>query len=187
MHFPFVESCPESYPRMPGLYAELFDTPWEQSPRTVWFCSDRCEESYCFSGDFEYSFCDCCGRKVCSQNPSNGWQVQYRSHRELGEVCLRCYEEEITKNGQPRSDFEGNQILGGMFFSWGNREPVAAGFDEVEGFSDCYITNHDSARRYNSHALGLVNSGHKVLTAYERMGIGGTEGYITMMSKPIKR
>jgi hypothetical protein len=120
LHFDFVNYCYENEPRMPGVYAELFDTPWEDKGREAWFCGDECEHLYRFSGDFEYPECDSCGRAVCTQNPSNGWHVQYRDHSELGRICLRCYEREILENGQPRADFRGSSIEGGMFFSYGN-------------------------------------------------------------------
>lgn len=48
---------------------------------------------------------------------------------------------------------------------------------------DYFVNGAESAKRYNRKALELVDSGNKVLTAYERLAIGGLEGYITMMSK----
>ena len=98
-------------------------------------------------------------------------------------MCLRCYQDEILENGQPRSDFEGEEMGGGMFFSWGNREAKAAGFEEVEDFRDFYITNLASVLRYNSQALRLIDDGAQVITAYERMAIGGLEGYVTMLAR----
>ncbi|MBI4446884.1 MAG: hypothetical protein HY645_13385 [Acidobacteria bacterium] len=168
---------------MPGIFAELYDTPWQEQPRTAWFCSDACEEAYTSSGSFDYDWCDGCNRQICGQNPGNGWHVQFREHEELGYVCLRCYETEILENGQPRSDFEGSRIKGGMFFSHGNEEPKRTGFEEVSGFDDYFVATTQEAKKYNSHALSLIDHGRKVLTAYERMAIGGLEGYVTMMAK----
>lgn len=71
-----------------------------------------------------------------------------------------------------------------MFFSRGNPEPKAAGFLEVEGFRNYFIAGSVAAHRYNTHdALSLIDSGNKVITAYERLAIGGLEGYVTMMAK----
>jgi hypothetical protein len=168
---------------MPGIYALLFDTPWEDHGKEVWFCGDECEQQYRYSGDFDYPECDSCGRAVCTQNPANGWHVQYRDHSEIGDVCLRCYQDEILKNGQPRSDCPGKSVRCGMFFSYGNLEPKEAGFSEVPGFSDFFISYPESVSRYNTKALHLIDTGHKVLSAYERMAIGGFEGYVTMMVK----
>lgn len=155
-----------------------------ENSRTVWFCSDECEQTYCFSGDFESPTCEACQRQVCTQNPANGWHTQYRSHSDRGEICLRCYQDEVLKNGQPRSDFEGDQIRGGMFFSSGNREALAAGFKEANEFQDFYVTGRADAGKYNRHALALIDAGTQIVTAYERMAIGGLEGYITMLAKP---
>lgn len=168
---------------MPGLYAELFDTPWEKSPRMAWFCSDECEQAYCSSGEFDYLICEACARRVCEQNPHNGWHIQFRHNENLGYICVRCYQDEILKNGQPRADLESGSIYGGMFFSWGNTEPKDAGFQEVAGFRDYFVEGLESARKYNTHALSLIDGKCNVLTAFDRLAIGGLEGYITMMAK----
>jgi len=171
---------------MCGVWAELYDTPWEDEPRHVWFCSDECEDAYCNSGSFEYILCEGCYRKVCEQNPRNVWHLQFRDHPELGYICLRCYQDEILKNGQPRSDFEDDKIRGGMFFSYGNLEPKKVGFEEVQGFTNYFVRDAYSIRRYNSQALKRIDNGQKVGTAFERIGLW-LEGYITMMSKPTTR
>ncbi len=168
-----------------GLTAELYNTPWEKKPRNVWFCSEGCEESYCRSGSFDYVICTSCDREVCQQNPVNGWHVQFRNHEDLGYICLRCYEGEILKNGQPRSDFEGNQMKGGMFFSRGNLEAEDAGFEEVMGFRNYFVNGREHILKYNRTALDLIDSGHKVITGFERLRIGGLEGYVTMMYKSL--
>lgn len=103
--------------------------------------------------------------------------MQFRDHADLGWICLRCYQNEILDNGQPRTDYEGSRIHGGMFFSYGNPESRARGFDAVDGFSDYFVNSRTAAERYNSKTLALVDSGHVVLTAYERLAIGGLEGY----------
>lgn len=51
-------------------------------------------------------------------------------------------------------------------------------------FHDYFVGSGVEARRYNSKALQLIAVGGKVLTGYERMAIGGLEGYITMFAKP---
>ncbi|MDA2912537.1 hypothetical protein MYX77_01005 [Acidobacteriia bacterium AH_259_A11_L15] len=168
-----------------SIFAELYDTPWEDKPREVFFHSDECEEVYCRSGSFDYTECETCDRQVCEQNPRNGWMLQFRKHTDLGYICLCCYQDEILKNGQPRSDFEGHTIDGGMFFSYGNTEAQDAGFEEVPEFIDYFIRSADDVRPYNQHALKLIDTGHKVISGYERLAIGGLEGYVTMMSKAV--
>lgn len=165
-----------------GMHTELYDTPWEDKGRLLYFHSDECEQAYTNSGDFDYWTCDQCERQVCTQNPRNGWMWQYRNHADLGEICLRCYEKVILENGQPRIDFEGNKIAGGMFFSGDNREPLNAGFEEVDGFYNYFVQDGAAAKRYNRKALELIDASYKVITAYERLAIGGLEGYITMLA-----
>lgn len=125
-----------------------------------------------------------CTVNFAPQNPADGGHTQYRNHSDLGEICLRCYQDEVLKSGQPRSDFEGERVRGGMFFSSGNREPLAAGFEEVDGFRDFCVIGQADARKYNRHTLALIDASAQVMTAYERMAIGGLEGYITMLARP---
>lgn len=167
-----------------GMTAELFGTPWDEKPRVVFFHSEECEEAYCRSGSFDYVDCESCGRLVCEQNPANGWHWQFRDHSEIGYVCLRCYEKEVLENGQPASDFVSGSIRGGMFFSSDNHEPTDAGFAEVPGFETYFISSEGDALRYNAYALALTKDGHKVVTGFERLAIGGLEGYVTMFMKP---
>lgn len=168
-----------------GSFAELYDTPWEEKPREVFFHSDECEQAYCHSGSFDYLECEGCGRQVCEQNPANGWHAQFRDHADLGYVCLRCYEKEIMENGQPRTDFQDHRICGGMFFSGDNREPLNAGFEPVYEFQDYFINSADSARRYNKKALELIDESAKVVTGFERLAYGASEGYVSMFAKPM--
>lgn len=166
-----------------AVVSELYPTPWVDKPKEAWFCSEQCETDYLYTGDFQYRQCGECSRMVCQQNPSNGWMWQFREHAELGDICLRCYESEILRNGQPRCDFESDHIGGGMFFNGGNPEPKAKGFREVPGFRNFYVTGSDTARRYNAEAIELIDRHYKVITCYESLAIGGLEGFITMMAK----
>jgi hypothetical protein len=170
-----------------GGFAELYDTPWDEKPKVRYFHSEECEEAYTKSGSFDYAECEKCGRTVCEQNPANGWMWQFRNHPELGYIDLRCYQKAILEHGQPRSDFTGSQIRGGMFFCWNNTEAREAGFEEVSDYSDFFVQTKDAARDFNRKALELIDSGHKVIIAMERMAIGNLEGYITLMSKPVPR
>ena len=92
-----------------------------------------------------------------------------------------------VENGQPRSDFENSTINGGMFFSYGNGEAHNAGFWEVPEFRNYFVNDGESARRFNMKALSLIDSEHKVITGYERLAIGGLEGYATMLAKEPER
>jgi hypothetical protein len=152
LHFPFEADCPESSPRHVGLSVELYDSPWQEYPMRSWFCSSACERAYLEDGDFRYEECNSCARQVCVRNPANGWQEHFRHHSGLGHACLRCYETEILENGQPRDDFEGDSISGGMFFSTGNQEAWDAGFQEFDPFVNYLISSRSDALMYNTHA-----------------------------------
>jgi hypothetical protein len=99
------------------------------------------------------------------------------------EICLRCYQEHIFENGVEREKLEAGEIPG-MFFNYGNPEPKQAGYEEVPGFSDHFINDERSADAFRRKALELMSSGYKVVIGYERLAIGGSEGYVTLMAKP---
>lgn len=158
-----------------------YDTPWEEEPVTKVFCSDDCGDSYMYEEPWAYFMCEKCDREVCEQNPRNGWHIQYRDYQG-DQVCLRCYESLILENGVEREKLKDGQIPG-MFFSYGNLEPLRAGYREMEGFRDFFISNQRSADRFRKKALDLMDQGKKVIIGYERMAIGGSEGYVTLMVK----
>jgi hypothetical protein len=75
-----------------------------------------------------------------------------------------------------------------MFFSGDNREPLRAGFEYVDGFRDYFVNGARTAQYFNEQALELIDSNFKVVTGYERLAIGGLEGYVSMFAKaPRKR
>jgi hypothetical protein len=67
-----------------------------------------------------------------------------------------------------------------MFFSTFNPEAREAGFEPVDGFDHFFVNDGRSAERYNAQAMKLIKEGARVITAYERLAIGGLEGYVTM-------
>jgi len=120
----------------------VYETPWDEEETEKHFCSEECEEAYLYTGDFSYFLCERCLREICSQNPSNGWHIQYREYD--GEIiCLKCYQEAILKDGVEREKLE-KGIIPGMFFSWDNREAKEAGYREVLGFTNFYIHDQES-------------------------------------------
>ena len=70
-----------------------------------------------------------------------------------------------------------------MFFSYGNTEPIQAGYKEVEGFKNFFVSCKWDADRFRNKALELMDQGKHVVIGYERMAIGGSEGYVTLMVK----
>jgi len=159
-----------------------YGTPWDEEGERLPFCSDDCMQEYFFGDhDFKYFHCDKCHRLVCEQNPRNGWHTQYRDleHDHYERVCLECYEEIIVAEGIPKKSFE-DQRLAGMFFNTGE---VPEGYKIVPGFENYFIRSEESIKRYCFKAIELIDQGHKVVTGYESLGLGGGEGYVTMFAK----
>jgi len=160
-----------------NISIDVFHTPWDDEPHTLKYCSEKCMDEDLFERhDFCYFYCHECGRVVCEQNPSQGYFTQVREIN--GEqYCLRCYEKIILKDGIDLETFEEGRISG-MFFSSGNPELIDAGYSEVKNVPG-FIRSQESINTYCEKAIELINDGYKVVTAYERMGMG-LEGYVTM-------
>ena len=161
----------------------VFDTPWDDEESEKPFCSDDCGDSYLYEGDFAYFTCGKCEREICEQNPRNGWHIQYRDYD--GQMtCLKCYQDLIIENGVEREKLE-EGFVPGMFFSFGNPEPLQAGYKEVDGFKNFYIRSQVSSETFRKKGLELMDQGKKVVIGYESLGIGGGEGYVTLMEKDL--
>lgn len=159
----------------------VYETPWDSTETEKHFCSEDCEQSYLYEGDFSYFMCEWCQREICGQHPRNGWHIQYREN-DGQTICLRCYEQAILENGVERQKLENGKIPG-MFFSHANIEPKEAGYLEVPGFRDFFINSEERLEEFRHKALSLIDEGYKVVIGYERLAIGGSEGYVTLMAK----
>jgi hypothetical protein len=162
----------------------VYETPWDDQDTGKLFCSEECADVYLYEGDFSYFWCEPCQRDICERHPANGWQVQYRMVDDE-QTCLRCYQDYIFENGVEREKVESGEIPG-MFFSYGNSEPKEAGYSEISGFSDYFISDSEKADRLRKKALELMDDCYKVVIGYERLAIGGSEGYVTLMAKKFK-
>jgi len=158
-----------------------FDTPWDDEPKLKYFCSDACGDSYMYEEPYAYFWCNECNREVCEQNPMNGWHIQYRDYDDET-VCLRCYEDLILENGVELEKIERGGIPG-MFFSWGNSEPIEAGYHVVPRFKNYHVNSQERADEFRVRAMELIDRGMKVVIGYESLAYGGGEGYVTMMAK----
>jgi len=165
---------------------DVWDGPFDDAPRTITVhhnrdggcgtCSERIYDSSW--SDFRYFDCEGCNRTICEQNPSNGWHAQYRIV-DGEQICLKCYEDELMEHGVNRESIE-NGTLPGMFFSGGNPEPLAAGY---EPHGDRFVSGDADA--VCQEVLALMDSGRQVIIGYESMGIGGGEGTVSLHSKAI--
>lgn len=163
---------------------ELFDTPWPDTGRLAYYCSDECfEKDSSSSGwsDFGYFSCEHCYRLVCERNPANGYMGQYRIVDECDQICLRCYEESLLESGQPDEDYDSDVIKGGMFFNRGNPELEGAGYECL--IPERRIAGGPDVDRWNTEAREHIAKGYQLVTAFESMGIGGGEGYISLYGK----
>ena len=177
---------------------EVYDSPWDEVPKTIYVCKEMpepfkkyygmtyresCEELLTDTSwaAFRYFTCDACQRMVISQCPSNGWHSYMRIVNECEQICLKCYEEDLYENGIPRESFEQNKIAG-MFFNRGDLQEH--GYEPVEGYQGFFVRGTEDAKKFCAKAIELIASGHKVAVDYERMAIGGLEGYVNLYTKP---
>jgi len=188
------EECGEMKDIRAMYIHELFDTPWDDKSRIAYLCktapkkirerhyAHSCEDLLSDSswGDFRYFVCEDCGREICEQNPSNGWHTQVRVVDDCIQLCLKCYEVMILRDGISRETLEEGK-LPGMFFSGNNSELTETGFECIEYY--VYIRGTADAKALCAKALTLVDT-HIVLFAYESMAIGGLEGYVSLYAKP---
>jgi hypothetical protein len=168
---------------------EVYDSPWGQPKEIHLHTRNELRENYSISceqalydehwSDFRFFQCSICNRIIIRQNPNNGWH-SYVRETENGDLCLRCWEEEIYQNGLPREVFEGGQIPG-MFYNRGGLKDH--GFEEVPGFDNFPITSGFKARAFCDAAIRVIDEGCLVAVDYERMAIGGLEGFVTMWAK----
>ncbi|MCW4050398.1 MAG: hypothetical protein NWE89_11760, partial [Candidatus Bathyarchaeota archaeon] len=101
-----------------ALKVELYDTPFDSAPDTVYFCSTLCYEAQIgnvYSKDFRYFTCPVCEREICEQNPANGWHVQYRVYQDE-QICNKCYEQICFEQGVDRKYFKDGTVHG-LFFN----------------------------------------------------------------------
>ena len=176
----FCDLCQEK-PARESQTRYAYDTPWSNEPKTLYFCSDDCGDTYMYEEPWAYFWCDACDREISEQHPYNGWQIQYRYY-DGEQICLRCYEKAILENGVERDKLESGRIPG-MFFSYGHTEPKQAGYEEVSGFRNYHVRDEGSAYQFRKKALELMDQGKKVVIGYERLAYGAGEGYVTLMAK----
>ena len=192
------EECGTNRRKWNTYELELYDTPWNEVPRIAYFCKNIPDSMYkkydsiryydsCVDllmdtslSDFRYFTCEICQRLVCYQNPRNGWHSQVRIINECEEVCLKCYEETILENGIDRDSFVNRQIKG-MFFSYGNTKLTEAGYKLI--IDNTFIHSQESVDNYCRTVIDLIDSGHKVVTGYGHLGLGGSEGYVSLFAK----
>ena len=170
---------------------DVFDSPFDTVPLKQFFhaTEEYDEDQNCYRrafdtgwGDFRLFVCDDCGRIINRQCPSNGWHSYVKTIDYDGnEICLDCYEKDILENGVPFESFKSGKVEG-MFAPKAEEN----GYEVVEGFKMFFINNRSSANEYCKKAIELIYAGYNILNDYERMAIGGLEGYVTMWAKKVR-
>ena len=177
---------------------DLFDTPWDDVGTRSYFCNDEfgpaegiddpndswnyyesCADVLTDTSwaDFRYFECVACYRTICEQNPRNGWMVQFRveDFEDYEQICLQCYQTELLENGVNREKIE-NGEMDGMFFNY--NDPV---LESWEKFIDYRFINSEKSRdSLLSEILENMDNDYKVIISYERLGIGGGEGTVSV-------
>lgn len=166
---------------------KIFNDPWATTPCTVRVhtgnddgdgdCFDKLTDTSWAS--FRYQECPICERMIVSQHLDNGWRSFFKTV-DGEEICIKCYQDIVLEDGHGTEPFEAGKIPGDFF----NSSSLSAhGWAQVSGFHGFFINGGDSAKRFCSQAQKLIKEGHRVLVDYGSMGIGGGEGYVTMMVK----
>lgn len=164
------------------LERELYNTPWDDKPRLVRFCSVACEEAYVDEGDFSYRECPICNREICVRNPANGYMYQFRTIDEDNmEMCLSCFQDHYLISGLSVEEIKSGGVKG-IFFD--HDELRKSGYKKVE--SNIRVDGSNLAN-LQSKALELIESGHQVLFDYGSLSIMGDEGYVNIWARPLDK
>lgn len=170
---------------------EHYNRPFEKNPNGDLFSSRfavECMEGSVYSKDFAFFECCSCGRTICQQDPSNGWYSQYRDIED-GQICLKCFEEDQSKNGVDIDEVIRTQRLKGMFFNKSELEEkkfkLLDGWDSVQiGMGRVSSTDPSSVFERLAEERDAGTFKNKiVIINYESMAIGGLGGYISIYVK----
>jgi len=178
-------NCEQPIYKKDGIATEWYDTPFKKEPVERVFCSNFCADGYkgqIYSKDFAYFTCCECERTICEQNPLNGWHVQWRPLDEgSGEqICLACYKKRLLESGLTDEEIASG-TMHGMFFN--TRDLDEAGFIEHSSHN---VKNTDDAKAVSEELKKLKAEGNIVLINYDRLAIGGLEGFIEVYYRPAK-
>ncbi len=162
------------------LYHEVYDSPWQEKPHKVYFCSTFCYESFIRGGysDFDYHECDWCGKCIIQKCPSNGYRNYFRIMNEDEHVCSKCYQEAIFEHGAEidRDRFNQGKIAGDFF---NISELEDHGFVRHVGIHAGYF----NCEEISKILLNMLDAGIVFIINYNNMSITGDEGYIDIYVK----
>lgn len=158
---------------------DMWERPFDKEPARMHFINEHaydCYYGHVYGKDFRYFECCKCGRVICEQNPSNGWHVQYRSWDDgYGKICLKCYEGHIIEHGIDIGRLKND--IPGMFL--GDDEAIERGWIKDKD----YFVNYGNEAWVKEEIMKLYNAGNKILITYFSLGMGGSEGTISVFYK----
>lgn len=171
--------------------AELYSTPYDTNGDLMYFCSWYAYDCYYgrqYSKDFAYFQCEDCGKDICMQNPSNGWDVQYRWLTEDVIVCSKCFEETMMEQGIDIDECIRTEELQGSWFT--DSELESAGF-EIDDDFDGVVIGYGRFGGYSDPKMFFEKLKEErdrlenliVVAQYNDMAIGGLGGSITLWVK----
>ena len=159
---------------------ETYSTPFDEFPEIRHYISYDGIDGLMgrvYSRDFAYFECPRCGRIICEQNPKNGYHVQCKFiEDEDGYVCNSCYETQLLEIGSSRKKLE-NYELDGLFL---DNEDLYE-FEELQNIPS--FVNGSNLKHVCDLILETVKPEEVFLIQYNRLGLGGGEGYITVYKK----
>ena len=166
---------------------DIYDDPWAMTPCIVRVhtendnghgsCLDKMTDTSW--ADFRYFECQKCERLIVRQCLDNGWR-SYVKTLDDEEVCVRCYQEFRLEEGEPADAFEAGKIPGDFY---SDSDLSISGWGLVPGYHGVHITGEERVKHFCRQALKLLRKGHKILVNYDSMGIGGSEGYVSLFVK----
>lgn len=132
-----TERCDESdlmiYSELAYKPSNWYSRPYDTTPTSFSFLSVDMADAKAgehYSKDFNWYYCESCGRTICEQNPSDGYHVQGGHDEEGNFECNKCKEERMLNEG---SDL--NKELGEVSKYTTQSECEEAGWTYAESFT----------------------------------------------------
>lgn len=163
---------------------KVYEDPWKPDLEFEYhyFCSGACMVEFRDSENWSYFTCDECGRIIHRQHPKNPCHIQSR-HYHTQELCLRCYEKVILKNGiDSFTLMSKNALDAGMFLSKTYSEMYSLGYRDI--ITNFFIyKSKDNAKSFITEACRTIHRGQQIVIGYEKMSRDGDEGSMTLWAK----
>jgi hypothetical protein len=172
-----------------GINPDWYNSPFDKTPSDWHFCcyyAMDCREGRVYSKDWNFFYCEHCGRTISEQCMSNGWHTYYRLLNDCEMVCLDCIEKinlEVGITIEDITDEDGSLIKyipsKAMFFNTDALEEWTCEYSD----SSIRVCGEDSAVRVIETIKSYLDNNQMVIIDLDRMAIGGLEGYVSIYHK----